>query len=218
MVGPVALVLIVLWTLAVLFVPFGVVPPVWLGAAILGVVLWRSARARAWLGHPWHGTLDRTAVVVMTATVVIAAIALTVWAASQPRLEMDGAAIVSLGEQSPLDEAIDRARSIPLWIFPLAALVFALVNAMAEELVYRGVVMRALLPLGSRRAILLQAAAFGVIHLDGFPSGWWGVAMTVLYGAVLGWLRLRTRGLAAPFSVHVTADLVIAFLVRFGYG
>ena len=42
--------------------------------------------------------------------------------------------------------------------------------------------------------------------------------MASAYGVVLGWLRIRTGGLAAPFVVHVAADLVIAFLVRFGYG
>jgi uncharacterized protein len=95
-------------------------------------------------------------------------------------------------------------------------LAFALVNAYAEEVVYRGVVQEAL-----RRALgpgwptlALQAAAFASVHFhEGFPNGAVGTAMVFIYGLMLGWLRERGGGIGAPWVAHVVADLVIALVL-----
>jgi membrane protease YdiL (CAAX protease family) len=192
------------------------VSSVWIAALAAGLALLAAPALRDRVTWFRVGQIDRTVGAVMLATVAVATVALSIWATAQPRLDREGASL-TLGEPTVLDRLIDQAQQIPWWLFPLAALAFALLNSAAEELVYRGIVLDALLPTGAV-AIALQAIAFGAIHLHGFPSGWWGVAMATVYGAALGWLRIRSGGIAAPFLVHVGADVVIAYLVRFGFG
>lgn len=180
---------------------------VWIAAAVAGVVWWRAPSLRRHLGPVRAGDVDRAAAVVAGVTVVVAAAALAVWTT----LQLDA----GLDETSSVERFVDLVERLPLWPFLFGALAFAVLNAVAEEFVYRGILFHALLPFGASLAVLLQAAAFGAIHLHGFPSGWWGVAMATVYGVALGWLRLRTDGLLAPTAVHVSADVVIAFLVRF---
>jgi len=81
-----------------------------------------------------------------------------------------------------------------------------------EEFVFRGLVMEATDsafgpgPL----SVVIQAWLFGAMHfLEGFPNGWWGLAMTVVYGIMLGAIRRRAQGMLAPWLAHVFADVVI---------
>ncbi len=194
----------------------GGVSSVWVAATAAGLALlaWPALRSRqGWLRF---GTLSPAVTAVMVVTVIVAGIALAVWADAQPRLSLSGGTTIRIGEPSTLDQVIDQAQRIPWWLFPMAATIFAVMNSAAEEFIYRGIVLQALLPAGSGVAIVLGAIAFGAIHLNGIPSGWWGVAMASIYGGALGWLRIRSHGLAAPFVVHVAADVVVAYLVRYG--
>jgi membrane protease YdiL (CAAX protease family) len=61
--------------------------------------------------------------------------------------------------------------------------------------------------------LALQALAFGLLHIQGFPRGWSGVLLATVYGAMMGELRRRTGGLLLPWAVHVGADLVISAVV-----
>ena len=195
--------------------PAGFVPisSVWLAAGIAAA----TPMLRQVLPHPvWRspGSFDAVTRRVMVATVLVATAALWIWAETQ----RGSAGRLRLDDETTLERVIEQAQQIPWWIFPLAALTFAVLNAAAEEFVYRGLVLEALLPAGPTAAVFWQAIVFGAIHLNGFPGGWWGVAMTSVYGAALGWLRIRSGSLAAPFLVHAAADFFIAYLVRFGYG
>ncbi len=58
----------------------------------------------------------------------------------------------------------------------------------------------------------MQAVAFGVAHLTGFPSGRAGALMAGGWGLLLGVLRVTSRGMAAPYAAHVAADATIAVL------
>ena len=108
------------------------------------------------------------------------------------------------------------ARLPPVSGWWLAALVvgWACLNAVAEELVFRGAFQHALdAAFGVRIAILVQAAAFGLVHFRGFPRGWSGVLLAAIYGLMIGELRQRSRGLLAPWAAHVFADLTIMGIV-----
>jgi uncharacterized protein len=61
--------------------------------------------------------------------------------------------------------------------------------------------------------IVLQAAAFGALHREGFPSGASGIVLSGGYGIVLGVLRASSGGLFAPWIAHVLADVMIFVLV-----
>jgi len=95
------------------------------------------------------------------------------------------------------------------------ALLFATINALTQEVIFRGVYQDAL-SLSFRNewvAILLQALVFGLIHIEGIPSGLSGVIMAFSYGTVLGVLRRLSGGLLLPVAIHFVTDLFIFYLV-----
>ncbi|HUI67092.1 MAG TPA: type II CAAX endopeptidase family protein [Nitrospirota bacterium] len=103
-------------------------------------------------------------------------------------------------------------QNMPIWLFPLAGLGFPAVNAAMEEFVFRGVTMQALDSAFGPGilSIVLQAWPFGAMHYrEGFPNGAWGLAMTFVYGILLGALRRRAQGMFAPWIAHVCADMTI---------
>jgi hypothetical protein len=92
-----------------------------------------------------------------------------------------------------------------------------MVNAAVEEGAYRGVILHALdRSLGTGfAALLLQALAFGAIHIRGFPRGWIGVGLACIYGLLMGVIRRRAGGMFAPWIAHVFTDVVIAGILVF---
>lgn len=95
------------------------------------------------------------------------------------------------------------------------ALLFATINAVTQEVIFRGVYQDALRFAFKNDlfAILLQALIFGLIHIEGIPSGITGVTMAFAYGAVLGLLRKLSGGMLLPVAVHFITDLFIFYLV-----
>lgn len=103
---------------------------------------------------------------------------------------------------------------VPLPLLVAGGLGFALVNAVLEELVWRGVFTDALeRTVSPAFAIAAQAVSFGLAHAQGFPRGIVGVVLAGSWAAMLGWLRRRSDGLAAPIVAHVVADASIATIV-----
>ena len=64
--------------------------------------------------------------------------------------------------------------------------------------------------------VTLQASAFAAAHvLLGFPNGRLGYLMVFVYGTMLGYLRVRSKGMLAPYLTHVLADLTIGYFLCF---
>lgn len=92
---------------------------------------------------------------------------------------------------------------------------FSMLNAAVEEAAYRGIIQSALestLGVGVP-ALVLQAAAFGALHIGGFPRGWLGVGLAFIYGLMMGAIRRRAGGLLAPWIGHVATDVVIVSII-----
>jgi uncharacterized protein len=101
----------------------------------------------------------------------------------------------------------------PVWVLVLAVIGFSAVNAVWEEALYRGILQNELTDtLGRAPAVVVQAAAFGFAHLNGFPSGEVGAIMAGGWGLLLGILRNKSNGMAAPYVAHLAADTTIAVL------
>jgi membrane protease YdiL (CAAX protease family) len=100
----------------------------------------------------------------------------------------------------------------------LAGVVFAVLNATLEELVFRGVLFDALASeWGGVMAVMVTAVLFGLGHRTGYPPGPVGVCLAGLYGLALGLLRLWVGGLALPILAHIAADATIyALLIHAG--
>jgi membrane protease YdiL (CAAX protease family) len=97
-------------------------------------------------------------------------------------------------------------------------MLFAVVNTVLEELLFRGVLYDGVeWQWGWKAAVLVTAAIFGIFHVAGYPPGFVGALMAAIYGLLLGWLRHRTQGLILPILAHVFADATIfGILVRAG--
>jgi membrane protease YdiL (CAAX protease family) len=100
--------------------------------------------------------------------------------------------------------------TLPWWALPVAGVTVALTIALVEEVAFRGLLLDAAWSaFGQRAALVLQAVVFGLVHSGSVLGGPWGIVLSGLYGYVLGVLRVRTRGMIAPFLAHLLADLVL---------
>jgi membrane protease YdiL (CAAX protease family) len=86
--------------------------------------------------------------------------------------------------------------------------------ALNEELVYRGVLLPLLRPLGWRRAVLWSSVAFGASHLVNLVSGAYPpfvamqVAATTCGGIALAAIRIRSGSLWPVLGAHAAIDVM----------
>jgi membrane protease YdiL (CAAX protease family) len=128
-----------------------------------------------------------------------------------------GALVIWLNLLHP--DLADLYAQLPLHRFPMPLLIvgaagFALANAAAEEAMYRGLLQHVLGKItGPGKAWVLQAVSFGLMHVHGFPRGAVGVGLAAIYGFMMGAIRLRARGLLAPWLAHAATDLTIVAIL-----
>ncbi len=177
----------------------------------------RRKEALSWIRA---GRLGKTSVLIVIVVAAVSTAALVLWA----NLVTGHHAAAGRLPAAGLEAARQSLRRLPLWsVFVFGVPAFALVNALAEEGIYRGVLQEALGRVFGRETfgaktfvLLLQASAFAAAHyLGGFPNGADGYAMALLYGLVLGYLRDRTGGMLAPCLAHFAADLAIGYVLVF---
>ena len=96
-------------------------------------------------------------------------------------------------------------RAIPL--FP-AALLFAAMNAIHEEVFLRAAPMSQLLKvMGARHTLLITTLFFGLGHYAGsVPEGITGVVVASFLGYIMGKAMLETRGIVWPWIIHFAID------------
>lgn len=106
---------------------------------------------------------------------------------------------------------------MPPWSPPLLILGgfgFAVSNAFAEEVVFRGMIRDGILSYAPIPAeLLVTSGLFAAAHLNGFPRGVWGVGMAFVWGFMQGVIRTRSKGILFPLLTHAAADLVIFALL-----
>lgn len=101
---------------------------------------------------------------------------------------------------------------ITLALTPINAIIGA-VAALGEEIGWRGLLLPALRPLGTWPALVLSGAIWGLWHTPIILLGYHFdqpnilgvinmVILSVLLGAVLGWLRMRSGAVWAPALAH----------------
>ncbi len=162
--------------------PFGLLIPI----AAYGILVAAVPPLRRSFGWLRRGRWGADVLRLVLATVVVSGVALVVWY---------GAVLPDVRQ------SLKYLPHMPIWIFPLAGLGFAMRNAALEEAIFRGIIMDALdSAFGpGNTAIALQAASFALLHyVSGFPSGGWGLAMTFVYGRMLGTIRRCSQGMLAP--------------------
>jgi membrane protease YdiL (CAAX protease family) len=102
----------------------------------------------------------------------------------------------------------------------LAIAASAIANAVCEEIMSRGLwrleFARSVgvdAPMSLIHSNILQAAIFGIWHYHGIPSGLPGVALTFVYGLVMGLLMDYGDGLLLPILAHSIADYFIFVVI-----
>ncbi len=106
---------------------------------------------------------------------------------------------------SPSTETLGRL--LPFLPVVLAA---AALNAFNEEVTYKASFLAVLVgPVGSRQALRMVAAYFGLAHFYGVPYGVIGVALAWFLGWILARSMLETRGLWWAWFIHFVQDVAI---------
>ncbi|MCS7006662.1 MAG: type II CAAX endopeptidase family protein [Thermoleophilia bacterium] len=97
-------------------------------------------------------------------------------------------------EQGLVPREWDPSRAGPFAAFFVTVTVLA---PLVEELTFRGLGLSLLRPYGSRVAVVVTALLFAAAHglIVGLP-------VLVVFGIVIGWLRLRTDSIFPPILLH----------------
>jgi hypothetical protein len=103
---------------------------------------------------------------------------------------------------------------------PLVLVVTSL-GPLVEELLFRGVLLSALMQLAwiprwrVRWAMVISSLVFALVHLPGLHWQWYAVPQLMLLALVLAWLRLRSGSIWPGALAHGTYNLlaVAAWLV-----
>jgi membrane protease YdiL (CAAX protease family) len=153
-------------------------------------------------GVPWRAILARWPLDRRTALLMLAAgaslwvgslglleLQYTVWTPSPGYLEAFRRLHEALRPDGPLDAVVSVAA-------------IALVPALCEELLVRGIVLPSLLTVTRpTAAVVISAVLFAVIHLDPYRT-----LFTLVLGLALGLLRVRTGSLAACVLAHAVLN------------
>lgn len=90
------------------------------------------------------------------------------------------------------------------------------IQCAAEEYVFRGFVLRALMGWGMAPVLAMVVAV--VPFTLGHIYGWKGLLDVAVFGLCMAWLAVRTGGLEASIALHVVNNLVGAVFSAFGQG
>jgi membrane protease YdiL (CAAX protease family) len=114
-----------------------------------------------------------------------------------------------LGGEAPVQEIVEAADDTMTGLDRVIVAVGAgLLSPISEELVFRGVVLRALLPRwGARAATYWSSGAFAAVHLLD-PNAWLAVPVLFVVGVVLAKQAIATGRLARPVMTHAAFNLV----------
>jgi len=86
--------------------------------------------------------------------------------------------------------------------------------AVAEELLFRGVIQRNLVSaFGAWRGVVLTAALFSIMHI--IWRSWEEVAFAFAGGLLLGLLYQRTRSLTAPIILHAGNNILLVVVLPY---
>lgn len=102
-------------------------------------------------------------------------------------------------------------RFLPVVLFVLGAVVMA---PLVEELLYRGLLLRALLRrVGPGPAVFISAVTFAAVHFLGDPNALQFIPALAGLGIILGVVALRTNSLSRPILIHGGFNLTTTVLL-----
>lgn len=110
---------------------------------------------------------------------------------------------------SHLQDLVTPFEHLPLWTIPLCGIGLASINALWEEVLFRGFYVDSF----KRYPLLLwivPSLLFGFMHYqNGFPKGLVGIILTAIFGLMMTHVRLTTKSLVPGIIIHTICDSVI---------
>ena len=108
--------------------------------------------------------------------------------------------------------SLRRQAASVLWTVMPPALIL---NAIGEEVVFRGAFLSALLNAHGRSfSIVVQAVAFGLVHyVGGIPNGLAGCLMAFAFGLGLGLFRVMTQSLWPGIAIHAAVGVFMGIRI-----
>lgn len=99
------------------------------------------------------------------------------------------------------------------------ALVCAVMNAFAEEFMYRAALLPQVLPIfGKGASIFLIASWFGLAHYFGMPYGVTGVMITMIGGWIFAKSMVETEGMGWAVFLHFVSDFTLYLVILLAGG
>jgi membrane protease YdiL (CAAX protease family) len=175
--------------------------PLRVGAAIASVTLLTTAYYLVWrtAGRPasyvrFHGLSFRVGLYSVLASLALVPLAASVMAVVLSRVDLPEEWLESAYE-------LIRAEDLPGLLY--SWLVAAVLAAVGEEFIFRGVIQNSLsVKYPQWVAVTIASFVFGVLHVWRFPAAF-------MLGAFLGTLYAVTGTLAAPMIGHITINSVV---------
>ncbi|MCB9888296.1 MAG: CPBP family intramembrane metalloprotease [Planctomycetes bacterium] len=113
-----------------------------------------------------------------------------------------------LGHRLPPQAMLEYLAGTPDWGFAWLALLLAcLIGPIAEELVFRGFLFRAVAPLSGPAAIAFTSVLFGLLHEVSV------IVPVTLLGGLFGFVRWRTGGIGSSILLHIVHNVWTVILV-----
>lgn len=103
---------------------------------------------------------------------------------------------------NPVAEMAETAGVIPM------AIVAGIIAPVIEETVFRGVVLRGMLPYGEKTAVWFSAIAFGLLHMNLYQF-FYAVAIAVVFGHVY----VKTGSLRDTVILHIMVNMTSTIVV-----
>lgn len=123
-------------------------------------------------------------------------------------------------DERPVQESIELITEADTTLVKVALVTLAVVIAPAtEEIMYRGVLLKALESRGKLFALIVSSVVFSAVHLTGLdPAFLWRSAVVTLpplflLGLILAWLTQRTGRLGPAIFLHSGWNLLTAFVL-----
>ncbi len=166
------------------------------------------------------GSADLTTAMLITSTVVVSVLTIVVflwarwtevsptWLRTRPWMTLFWSSIAALGAIIPSTFLQEQMPELPNWVeseFDMILgnrwgyLVIGLLAPLAEEIVFRGAILKALLQsrLSTSGAIILSAVLFALVH--GNPAQ---MPHALIVGVLLGWMYWRTGSILPSVAFH----------------
>lgn len=116
------------------------------------------------------------------------------------------------GEVPGQEIVIAAAETVGWSTQALVVIGLVIIGPIAEEVVFRGMLLPSLLGRGRRWAVMVSSALFAALHLMD-PSAAFSVPFLFVLALVLGYERLRTGRLGRPVAIHAGFNLITVIAV-----